>query len=58
MQVGTWRRLEAHLNGVQGVAGSNPVVPTSKIRARRAKKAGDIPYGRSRVNRRGPSGRR
>jgi hypothetical protein len=26
--IGTWRSLEAHLNGVQGVAGSNPVVPT------------------------------
>ena len=27
--VGTWRRLVAHLNGVQGVGGSNPLVPTS-----------------------------
>ena len=27
-KVGTWRRLVAHLNGVQGVAGSIPVVPT------------------------------
>ncbi len=26
--VGTWRSLEAHLNGVQGVGGSNPLVPT------------------------------
>ncbi len=26
--VGTWRSLVAHLNGVQGVAGSNPAVPT------------------------------
>jgi hypothetical protein len=26
--VGTWRRLVAHLNGVQGVGGSNPLVPT------------------------------
>ena len=26
--VGTWRSLVAHLLGVQGVAGSNPVVPT------------------------------
>ena len=25
---GTWRSLVAHLNGVQGVAGSIPVVPT------------------------------
>ena len=27
---GAWRSLEAHLNGVQGVAGSNPVAPTSE----------------------------
>jgi hypothetical protein len=27
--VGTWRSLVAYLNGVQGVAGSNPAVPTS-----------------------------
>ncbi len=27
--VGTWRSLVAHLNGVQGVGGSNPLVPTS-----------------------------
>ncbi len=27
---GAWRSLEAHLNGVQGVAGSNPVAPTEK----------------------------
>lgn len=27
---GAWRSLEAHLNGVQGVAGSNPVAPTVK----------------------------
>ena len=26
---GTWRSLVAHLNGVQGVAGSNPAVPTN-----------------------------
>ncbi len=25
---GAWRRLVAHLNGVQEVAGSNPVAPT------------------------------
>jgi hypothetical protein len=30
--IGTWRRLVAHLNGVQGAAGSNPVVPTRKIK--------------------------
>ena len=28
--IGTWRSLEAHLNGVQGVGGSNPLVPTRK----------------------------
>ena len=27
--IGTWRSLEAHLNGVQGVGGSNPLVPTT-----------------------------
>ena len=27
--VGAWRSLEAHLNGVQGVGGSNPLAPTS-----------------------------
>jgi hypothetical protein len=27
--VGTWRSLVAYLNGVQGVAGSNPAVPTN-----------------------------
>ena len=26
--IGTWRSPVAHLNGVQGVAGSNPAVPT------------------------------
>ena len=26
--LGTWRSPVAHLNGVQGVAGSNPAVPT------------------------------
>jgi hypothetical protein len=26
---GAWRRLEAHLNGVQGVGGSNPLAPTN-----------------------------
>ena len=30
--VGTWRSLVAHLNGVQGVGGSNPLVPTSLFR--------------------------
>ena len=29
--VGTWRSLVAYLNGVQGVPGSNPGVPTNKI---------------------------
>ena len=28
---GTWRSLEAHLNGVQGARGSNPRVPTSNF---------------------------
>ena len=27
--VGMWRSLVAHLTGGQGVAGSNPVIPTS-----------------------------
>jgi hypothetical protein len=27
-KIGTWRSLVAHLNGVQGVASSNPAVPT------------------------------
>jgi hypothetical protein len=27
--VGTWRSLVAHLHGVQGVGGSNPLVPTN-----------------------------
>src|SRR5207253_2149829 len=27
--VGTWRSLVAYLNGVQGVVGSNPTVPTT-----------------------------
>src|SRR5712691_2805464 len=29
LRVGEWRSLVAHLNGVQGAAGSNPVSPTS-----------------------------
>ena len=29
--VGAWRSLVAHLNGVQGVGGSNPLAPTSLI---------------------------
>ncbi len=28
-RVGTWRSLVAHLHGVQGVGGSNPLVPTN-----------------------------
>ncbi len=32
--IGTWRSLVAHLTGGQGVAGSNPVVPT--VRKRRS----------------------
>jgi hypothetical protein len=31
MKIGTWRSLEAHLNGVQGVRGSNPRVPTREF---------------------------
>ena len=31
LQIGTWRSLEAHLNGVQGARGSNPRVPTIRI---------------------------
>jgi hypothetical protein len=27
--IGAWRSLVAHLHGVQGVAGSNPAVPTN-----------------------------
>ena len=30
-QIGTWRSLVAHLTGGQGVAGSNPVVPTNQL---------------------------
>jgi hypothetical protein len=29
--VGAWRSLEAHLNGVQGVGGSNPLAPTNVL---------------------------
>lgn len=29
--IGTWRSLVAHLTGGQGVAGSNPVNPTSNL---------------------------
>ena len=29
--VGTWRSLVAYLNGVQGVPGSNPGVPTKSL---------------------------
>ena len=28
--VGVWRSPEAHLHGVQGVVGSNPITPTIK----------------------------
>ena len=31
VSVGTWRSLVAYLNGVQGVAGSNPAVPTTSL---------------------------
>ena len=29
--VGEWRSLVAHVHGVHGVAGSNPVSPTNKV---------------------------
>jgi hypothetical protein len=29
--IGMWRSLVAHLTGGQGVAGSNPVIPTAKV---------------------------
>ena len=29
VRVGAWRSLVAHLNGVQGVGGSNPLAPTT-----------------------------
>ena len=32
LTVGVWRSLVAHLHGVQGVAGSSPVTPTTEIR--------------------------
>jgi hypothetical protein len=32
--VGTWRSLVAYLNGVQGVPGSNPGVPTKQNQAK------------------------
>ena len=28
---GVWRSLVAHLHGVQGVVGSNPITPTNEI---------------------------
>lgn len=28
VRIGMWRSLVAYLHGVQGVAGSNPVIPT------------------------------
>ena len=34
--VGEWRSLEAHLHGVQGAAGSNPVSPTTTTAVRNA----------------------
>lgn len=30
--VGAWRSLVAHLHGVQGVGGSNPLAPTNQIK--------------------------
>ena len=40
-RIGTWRSLVAHLHGVQGVGGSNPLVPTifeSRVSMARSKK--------------------
>ena len=34
--VGAWRSLVAHLNGVQGVGGSNPLAPTKVIITKKA----------------------
>ena len=30
--IGAWRSLVAHLHGVQGVGGSNPLAPTNETR--------------------------
>ncbi len=47
---GTWRSLVAHLTGGQGVAGSNPVVPTENVHVRagigsvsKARRGSDVP---------------
>jgi hypothetical protein len=32
-RVGAWRSLVAHLHGVQGVGGSNPLAPINDLRA-------------------------
>ncbi len=32
LNVGVWRSLVAHLHGVQGVGGSNPLTPTKRIK--------------------------
>ena len=40
-----WRSLVAHLTGGQGVAGSNPVIPTNFTKTRRPKESGPRPKG-------------
>ena len=42
-----WRSLVAHLTGGQGVAGSNPVIPTNKQRANRVFRLALLLLGRS-----------
>src|SRR5665811_664176 len=47
---GMWRSLVAHLTGGQGVAGSNPVIPTVLVRVRGPFRFGDATlelFGRS-----------
>src|ERR1017187_1711822 len=52
--VGTWRSLVAYLNGVQGVVGSNPTVPTTHSKW---VSSGSPAHGTSRRwSSRGPSG--
>ena len=45
MCVGMWRSLVAHLTGGQGVAGSNPVIPTNTYRAQSTLSVGPFPFG-------------
>ena len=39
--VGAWRSLVAHLHGVQGVVGSNPIAPTITVTFRAVMTIGD-----------------